>query len=97
MTGPVLLGHRIGESGHLVDVGNTTFDNPVGGTASDSARVLQSEVVGNDGIEDCPEDSVGGASDTGRLRCQFGVPTSHHDWRDLRQFLFAEGRKEAIG
>ena len=95
--GPILLGHRIGEGGHLIDVGNSPFDDPVGAATLDPARILQDQVVGNGGIEDCLEDPVGGASDTGSLRRQFGVPTSHHDRRDLHQLLVTEGGNEAVG
>lgn len=97
--GLVLLGHRLRQRGHLVDVGDPAVGHPVCAAAFHPARVLDDQVVENGCVEDGLEEPVGGASDAGRIggaSGEIGVPGSDVDRRDLGQLLLAEGRLQLV-
>jgi hypothetical protein len=88
---PVLLGHRLGERGHLVDVGDSAIGHAVSPAALDPAWVLDDQVVEDGGVKDGFEQPVGGACGPGRPGGDIGVPGADVDRRDLRQLRRPEG------
>jgi hypothetical protein len=94
--GPVLLGHRLGECRHLIDIGDVAITDAVGAATLHPARVLDDEVVEDGGVEDGLEQPVGGASRSGRLGSDVGVPGANVDRRDLRQFSRPEGGLQPV-
>ncbi|HTU37984.1 MAG TPA: hypothetical protein VMF35_08195 [Acidimicrobiales bacterium] len=93
---PVLLGHRLGQRRHLIDVRDAAIRHLVRSAALHPARVLRNEVVEDGGVEDRLEEPVGRAGSARRPGGDIRVPGSDVNRRDLGELEVTEYRFQPV-